>query len=74
VVTTTLIVLVMKVFDIVKVMTNGNFDTQVIANLMWTRGFSEFNRGLGAALAVVLFLSVLPVMFVNIRRMQKGTA
>lgn len=71
VVTTTLIVLVMKVFDIVKVMTNGNFDTQVIANLMWTRGFSEFNRGLGAALAVVLFLSVLPVMFVNIRRMQK---
>ncbi|HKX75451.1 MAG TPA: sugar ABC transporter permease [Acidimicrobiia bacterium] len=71
VVVTTLIVLVMKVFDIVKVMTNGNFDTQVIANLMWTRGFSEFNRGLGSALAVVLFLSVLPVMIINIRRMQK---
>ncbi len=71
VVVTTLIVLVMKVFDIVKVMTNGNFGTEVIANLMWTRGFSQFNVGAGSALAVVLFLSVLPVMYVNIRRMQK---
>jgi alpha-glucoside transport system permease protein len=71
VVTTTLIVLVMKVFDVVKVITNGNFGTQVIANLMWTRGFSEFNLGLGSTLAVLLFLSILPVMFINIRRMQK---
>ncbi len=72
VVVTTLIVLVMKVFDIVKVMTNGNFDTQVIANEMWQRAFTELNFGLGSALAVVLFIAVLPVIVLNVRRMQKA--
>ncbi|MFV1989134.1 MAG: carbohydrate ABC transporter permease [Acidimicrobiales bacterium] len=71
VVVTTLIVLVMKVFDLVKVMTNGNFDTQVIANEMWQRAFTELNFGLGSALAIVLFLSVLPIMYFNIRKMQE---
>ncbi len=71
VVVTTLIVLVMKVYDIVKVMTNGNFGTQVLASDMWQRAFTESNFGLGSALAVVLFISVLPIMFYNIRRMQK---
>ncbi len=71
VVVTTLIVLVMKVFDIVKVMTNGNFDTQVLANEMWQRAFTELNQGLGSAVAVVLFVSVLPIMYINIRRMQR---
>jgi alpha-glucoside transport system permease protein len=71
VVTTTLIVTVLKVFDIPKVMTNGNFDTQVLANEMWQRAFTELNFGLGSALAVVLFLGVLPFMYLNIRRMQK---
>ena len=74
VVITTLIVLVMKVFDIVKVMTNGNFGTQVIANEMWQRAFTELNFGLGSALAVVLFLAVLPILYINIRRMQKAAA
>ena len=72
VIVTALIVLVMKVFDIVRVMTNGNFGTQVIANEMWQRAFTEFNLGLGSALAVVLFLSVVPVMGMNIRRMQRS--
>jgi ABC-type sugar transport system permease subunit len=71
VVITTLIVLVMKVFDIVNVLTNGNFDTQVLANEMYQRAFTEFNIGLGAAVASVLFISVLPVMYINIRRMQE---
>jgi len=74
VVVTTLIVLVMKVFDIVKVVTNGQFGTQVLANDMFNTAFSNFNRGRGAALAVVLFISVLPVMVYNIRRMQKEVA
>ncbi|MCY4371015.1 MAG: sugar ABC transporter permease [bacterium] len=74
VVVTTLIVLVMKVFDIVKVMTNGNFGTQVIANEMWQRAFTELNFGLGSALAVVLFIAVLPILFINIRRMQRAAA
>jgi alpha-glucoside transport system permease protein len=71
VVATTLIVTVLKVFDIPKVMTNGNFDTQVLANEMWQRAFTELNFGLGSALAVVLFLGVLPIMYLNIRRMQR---
>lgn len=71
VVVTTLIVLVMKVYDIVKVMTNGNFGTQVLANDMWNRAFQDRNWGLGSALAVILFIAVLPIMFYNIRRMQK---
>lgn len=74
VVVTTLIITVTKVFDIVKVMTNGSFQTQVLANEMWQRAFTEFNLGLGSALAVVLFLMVLPVMYLNIRRMQREAA
>ncbi len=72
VIVTALVVLVMKVFDIVRVMTNGNFGTQVIANEMWQRAFTEFNLGLGSALAVVLFVAVVPVMGLNIRRMQRS--
>lgn len=71
VVVTTLIVLVMKVYDIVKVMTNGNFGTEVLANNMFREAFSNFNNGLGAALAVLIFVSVLPIMVMNIRRMQR---
>lgn len=71
VVITTLIVLVMKVFDIVKVMGNGNFGTQVIANQMFDQAFAKFNIGAGSAWAVVLFAAILPVMVINVRRMQK---
>ena len=71
VVVTTVIVLVMKVFDIVKVVTNGQFDTQVLANDMFQQAFNNIDIGRGAALAMLIFLSVLPVMYFNIRRMQQ---
>ncbi len=71
VVVTTLIVGVMKVFDIVKVMTNGQFGSQVLANQMFQEAFSFQNKGKGAALAMLIFLAVLPVMIYNIRRMQR---
>jgi alpha-glucoside transport system permease protein len=74
VVVTTLIVLVMKVYDIVKVVTNGQFGTQVLANDMFEQAFSFINIGRGAALAMLIFISVLPVMVLNIRRMQKEEA
>ncbi len=73
VVVTTLVVVVLKVFDIVKVMTNGNFDTQVIANEMWQRAFTELNFGLGSALAIILFIFVLPIMYLNVKRMQEAS-
>jgi ABC-type sugar transport system permease subunit len=71
VVVTTLVILVMKVFDIVKVMTNGEFGTNVIANEMFDQAFRFNARGQGAALAVVLFVSVLPVMIINVRRVRQ---
>lgn len=74
VVVTTIIVRVTKVYDIVKVMTGGNFDTDVLANRMISQSFQFGRSGTGAALAIILFLSVLPVMVLNIRRMQKEAA
>jgi len=71
VVVTTLIVLVMKVYDIVKVVTNGQFDTQVLANNMFQEAFQFGNTGVGAALAMLIFMSVVPVMYYNIRRVQR---
>ncbi len=71
VVATTTMVNVMKVFDIVKVTTNGQFGTQVLANAMFQEAFTNFNRGLGAALAIVLFLGVLPVMVYNVYNQTK---
>ena len=72
VVTTTLIVLVTKVFDIVKVTTNGNFGTNVLANDFFTERFNNFDNGLGSAIATIILLMVLPVMILNVRRMQQA--
>jgi len=74
VVVTTLVVVVMKVFDIVKVTTSGNFGTEVIANQMFTSAFGNSDSGLGSALAVILFISVIPIIVINIRRMQRNRA
>lgn len=74
VVVTTLVVVVMKVYDIVKVMTNGEFDTNVIANEMFDQAFRFTQAGRGSALATVLFLFVVPIMYVNIRRVRKEAA
>lgn len=74
VVATTLIVLVTKVFDIVKVSTGGNFGTNVLANDMFEVSFSFANFTLGSAIAVFILVSVLPVMYMNVRRMQKARA
>ena len=71
VVATTTMVNVMKVFDIVKVTTNGQFGTQVLANAMFQEAFTNFDRGLGAALAIILFLGVLPVMVYNVYNQTK---
>jgi alpha-glucoside transport system permease protein len=69
VVTTTILVLVLKVFDIVRVMTGGLYGTQVIANQM-ANAVTDRNSGIAAALATLLFIGVLPVMFYNLRRMR----
>ncbi len=74
VVVTTLIVTVLKVYDIVKVMTNGEFGTSVIANEMFQQAFIARNLGVGSTLAVLLFMAVLPLMAINMWRVRRETA
>lgn len=74
VVTTTVVVAVLKVFDIVYVMTGGNLDTDVIASRMIKEMFSFRNFGRGSAIATVLLLAVIPVMVTNIRRFTQQEA
>jgi alpha-glucoside transport system permease protein len=74
VVVTTLVITVLKVYDIVKVMTDGEFDTNVIANQMFNQAFLNNDYGLGSALAVVLFIAVVPIMVVNVRRLRQAEA
>ncbi len=68
VVATTMIVQVLKIFDIIFVMTNGNFSTEVIANRMYKEMFNFFNYGRASAIAVVLLVLIVPFMIFNIRR------
>lgn len=75
VVWTTVTITVLKVFDIVLAMTNGQWNTQVLANLMYDwmfRGGGDFGRG--ATIAVVIMLAVVPIMVWNIRRLNAEQA
>ena len=74
VVATTMVINVLKIFDIVYVMTNGNFDTEVIANRMYKEMFAFRQFGRASAIAVILLLAIIPVMAVNIRRFQEQEA
>lgn len=60
----------LKVFDIVRTMTGGNFGTNVLANEMYSRVFVQFDQGKGSALAVILFLLVTPILIYNIRSLR----
>jgi alpha-glucoside transport system permease protein len=71
VVVTTITIVVWKVFDIVFVMTGGRFDTAVVAERMVTEFFTYRNDGIGAALAVVLFVAVIPIMVINVRKFRQ---
>ncbi len=68
VVATTMVINVLKVFDVVYTMTNGALGTEVIANRMYKEMFNFQNSGRAGAIAVVLLLATVPVMIANIRR------
>lgn len=70
VVLTTIAIGCLKVFDIIRTMTGGAFDTSVVANEFYSQSFSAGNPGLGAALAVLLFVLVIPIVIYNIRQMR----
>ncbi|MEL6948034.1 MAG: sugar ABC transporter permease [Pseudomonadota bacterium] len=71
VVWTTITILVLKVFDIVLAMTNGQWGTQVLANFMFDWMFRGLDFGRASTVALVIMLMVVPIMIWNIREAQK---
>jgi alpha-glucoside transport system permease protein len=69
VVTTTMAIIVLKIFDVVFVMTDGNFGTEVIANRMFS--LIVTNAGQSTAIAVILIILTIPIMIFNIQRFRK---
>jgi alpha-glucoside transport system permease protein len=70
VVLTTIGIATLKVFDIVRTVTGAQFDTNVVANEFYTQSFRANNQGLGAALAVLLFVLVVPIVVYNVRQLR----
>jgi alpha-glucoside transport system permease protein len=65
---TTMMIFALKAFDIVYVMTSGNYETDVIANRMYKEMFNVHDFGRASALAVVLLTAIVPVILLNLRR------
>jgi alpha-glucoside transport system permease protein len=74
VVATTMIINILKIFDIVYVMTGGSYHTNVIGMEFYNQLSTFQNEGLASALALILLLTVTPVMYFNIRRMRAEEA
>ena len=70
VVAITLAITALKQFDLVWIMTGGNFNTDVVATLMFKQMFNFRHFGRASALAIVLLLAIVPIMLVNIRRFR----
>ncbi|SDG30075.1 carbohydrate ABC transporter permease [Alloyangia pacifica] len=66
VVWTTITLVVLKIFDIVLAMTNGQWQTQVLANYMYDKLFRAFDWGVGSAAAMVIMLLVSPILVWNV--------
>lgn len=69
-VSTTIVIFTLKIFDVVIVMTGGQFGTEVIATQFYRQYFSNRNFGIGSAIAIVLLFAVIPVMIYNLRQFR----
>jgi alpha-glucoside transport system permease protein len=74
VVVTAISIAVLKVFDIVRTMTGGQFGTSVVANEFYLQSFRLSDLGMGSALAMILFVLVMPIVIYNVRQMRKVDA
>jgi alpha-glucoside transport system permease protein len=74
VVVTTMLINVLKIFDIIYVMTGGNFNTNVVALAYYQEYFNFSENGVADALAVVLLIAVVPIMVVNLKRFRAQEA
>ena len=70
----TVTIAVMKIFDIVYVMTNGNFNTNVLGNEFYNQLNTNFNNGAAAAIVVILMIAVIPVMAYQVRHFRAEEA
>lgn len=70
----TVLIGVMKIFDVVYVMTNGNFNTNVIANEFYAQFFSNNNQGAASAIVVLLMIAIVPVMVYQVRNFRAEEA
>ncbi len=73
-VSTTVLIFTLKIFDVVWVMTGGQFNTQVIATQYYREYFTSQNAGRGSAIAIVLLLTVIPVMIYNLKQFKESEA
>ncbi len=73
-VSTTVIIFTLKIFDVVWVMTGGQYGTQVIATEFYRQYSTYRNFGYGSAIAVVLLIAVVPVMIYNLRQFSEREA
>ncbi len=74
IVAATMVITSLKVFDVVYVMTNGNFGTEVIANRMYKEMFTFQHFGRAGALAVLLLMATAPFMLATVRRLRAEEA
>jgi alpha-glucoside transport system permease protein len=70
----TVLITVMKIFDIVYVMTNGSFNTNVVGTEFYNQLFTYFDYGTASAIVVLLMLAVIPVMFYQVRHFKREEA
>jgi alpha-glucoside transport system permease protein len=71
---TTIIIFTLKIFDVVWVMTGGQFGTHVIATQFYRQSFTARNSGYGSTIAIILLLTVIPVMIYNLRQFREQEA
>ena len=71
---TTIVIFTLKIFDVVWVMTGGQFGTHVIATQFYRQSFTNNNSGYGSAIAIVLLVAVIPVMYYNLKQFRKQEA
>lgn len=74
VVVTTMLINVLKIFDIIYVMTGGNYNTNVVALAYYQEFFNFSENGIADALAVILLITVVPIMIINLKRFQAQEA
>jgi len=70
----TVLILVMKIFDIVLAMTGGQFNTSVLGFEFYKQFFLNFNTGAASAIVTILTILVAPLMWIQIRSARKQEA